>query len=56
MTERQETETIEGVRVACPGCGAFRWCYVDDRDNGDWCEAVYDCAACGRREYVELAD
>jgi DNA-directed RNA polymerase subunit RPC12/RpoP len=55
-TERTETETIEGKRIPCRHCGAFRWRYIDDHDNGDWVESSYECMACGRIEYVELAD
>ncbi len=32
------------------------WEYVDDRDNGDWCEEIYDCKLCGERQYRELPD
>lgn len=56
MDDRKETETVEGHKYACPKCGAYRWLYVDDHDNGDWVEAVYRCAACNHHEYVELPD
>ena len=53
---KQEQRTIEGKEFACPECGAYRWVYIDDRDNGDWVEASYSCAQCGHIEYVELPD
>lgn len=57
MTERKEQTTVEGMAFSCPKCGARRWVYVDDRDDGDGCtEAIYDCVACGHRERVELPD
>lgn len=52
----EESQTIEGQPFACPKCGAQRWVYEGDHDNGDWCEAEYRCAGCGHWEYVELAD
>ena len=51
-----ETETIEGQRIPCKHCGAFRWRYIDDHDNGDWTEASYECVGCGRITRIELAD
>lgn len=30
--------------------------YIDDRDNGDWVEAIYECSYCGRIVYEELPD
>ena len=52
----QESISIEGKAISCPRCMAFRWVYIDDRDNGDGVEAEYRCAGCGHIEYVELAD
>lgn len=37
-------------------CGANEWVYIDDRDNGDWCEEIYECHKCDKRIYVELPD
>jgi DNA-directed RNA polymerase subunit M/transcription elongation factor TFIIS len=56
MTKQQERKTIEGQEFKCPGCGAERWVYLDDYDNGDWTEASYQCASCAHIEYVELPD
>jgi DNA-directed RNA polymerase subunit RPC12/RpoP len=50
------TQTIEGKPFKCPQCGAAKWLYKDDHDNGDWVEAIYVCGNCGHYEYVELPD
>jgi predicted nucleic-acid-binding Zn-ribbon protein len=47
---------IQGHEFKCPKCGCETHEYLHDADCGDWCEEVYECAGCGKREYVELAD
>jgi hypothetical protein len=40
----------------CKNCDHDDWEYLDDHDNGDWCEASYQCNHCKRIIYVELPD
>lgn len=49
------TECCGGILKPCI-CGADAWEYLDDRDNGDWVEAVYKCKHCKNVIYVELPD
>lgn len=49
---------MQRVKVTKEDCAPDKhhWEYVDDRDNGDWCEAQYVCLNCGKWKYVELPD
>lgn len=48
--------TCCGDRLKPCSCGADVWEYIDDHDNGDWCEASYECQHCRKVIYVELPD
>ncbi len=54
--DNRPQKTIEGYPFKCKHCGHNECVYIDDHDNGDWTEACYKCAKCGRLLYVELAD
>ena len=50
------TDKVEGTTATCTACPDSKFKYIDDKDNGDWVEAVYECNTCGKRIYIELPD
>ena len=43
-------------RYSTTCCGESKWAYLNDCDNGDWCEAKYQCDGCKKIIYIELPD
>ena len=57
MNEQRYSTTCRGeTLMPCQKCGESKWVYLNDRDNGDWCEAKYQCDGCKKIIYIELPD
>lgn len=57
MNEQRYSTTCCGeTLMPCQNCGESKWAYLNDRDNGDWCEASYQCDGCKKIIYIELPD